>query len=188
MCEFNWDLIIKGAGLFVTILAVIIAYFFTKRNMRNETIERIGRFKNEKTLESGMAFWGLLAYLTPTENRYSIIVWKQKKGDSEKEYFFRQNQAREFMEKLTEINYEKGLGLFLSKKTRDLFYEYKNILFGFLLAEKNNPDEKILVTNIAMVTSMHNMYQEMVNSLRKEMEPGNNTLNRTRKREKFRKH
>ncbi len=171
MCEINWDLTIKALGVLATLLVAVLLYFFTKRNMRNETIERISRFRNEKLMEAGMAFWALLAYITPTENNHSIIVWTQKKGRTEKEYFFQPFLAGEFIRKLNEVNYEKGFGLFLSKSTRDLFYEYRNIVYGILLAEKNNTNEKILLSNDEMVKKMFDLYCKMVVELRKEVGP-----------------
>lgn len=175
-CKFNWDLFIKAAGVIVTVLVAGLVYFFTKRNMRNETIERISRFKNEKLMESGMAFWGLLTYITLTENKYAILVWEKEKNTTEKKYYFRPDQAKEFIDKLNTINYEKGYGLFLSRQTRELFYEYRNIVYGILLAEKNNRNDTILLTNTEMVSGMQKIYDKMVESLRKEIDPDKNTL------------
>ncbi len=166
LCDINWDLGIKAMQVVATIVVAALVYYFARRNMRYETQLRLGRFKYDKWYEAGMAFWGLLAYTTATENKKSIIVWEKKSGN--KTYYLQNAVALEFMDKLNTINYEKGYGLFLNEEIRSLFYEYRNIVFGLLLKERNNPAEKITVENADMIKEMLQMHNKMVLLLRKE--------------------
>ncbi len=176
----NWHMIIKIFQIVVpaatTIVAAILVYKFTKRNMKNETQERLSRFRNNKLYEAGMGFWSLLAYTTESENPHSILYWSKEKNTGQKKYYLHTGNAKEFITRLNEINYEKGHGLFLRSEARELFYEYRNILYGFLLKEKNNNEEKILIQRNEMAEKMQQLHQQMVQRLIKEMRLGSRTL------------
>jgi len=179
-CTVDWGIITKILQIIVpaitTIVAAIIVYKFTKRNMKNETQERLSCFRNDKIYEAGMGFWSLLAYTTASENPHSIIYWSKDKSSGEKKYYLHTGNAKEFIAKLNEINYEKGHGLFLRNEARELFYEYRNILYGFLLKEKDNVEEKILMKKNEMAEKILQLHQQMVLRLTEEMRLGNRTL------------
>jgi hypothetical protein len=179
-CSADWDMILKILQVVVpaitAIVAAILVYKFAKRNMRYETQERLSRFRNDKIYEAGMGFWSLLAYTTESENPHSILYWSKDKSTGGKKYYLHTGNAKEFITKLNEINYEKSHGLFLRNEARELFYEYRNILFGFLLKEKNNSEEKILIQKNEMAEKMQHLHQQMVQRLIEEMKLGNRTL------------
>jgi len=173
-CDINWDLLIKFMQVITTPIVAYLVYLFTKRNMRYETKERQSRFKYDKMYEAGMAFWGLLAYTGPSENKHTIMFWVKEKNSSEKSYYLHKGNAVEYMDKLNSTNYEKGYGLFLQAETRQLFYEYRNILYGFLLAAKNNNEEKVLVENKEMPASLFQLHDVMLQNLRRELKLDHN--------------
>jgi hypothetical protein len=175
-CRFDWDLFAKFFPGIATIVAAILVYKFTKRNMEHETKERLSRFQKEKVYEAGMNFWSLLAYTGESENPHTILFWEKEEKSSEKIYYVHMGNAREFISKLNEINYEKGYGLFLRRAPRELFYEYRNILYGFLLKERNNPDEKIRIQKNEMAEKLFHLHQEMIVRLMTEMKLENPTL------------
>jgi phosphate/sulfate permease len=179
-CIVDWHVIITILKIMVpsltTMVAAIIVYKFTKRNMENETQERMSRFRNDKIYEAGMEFWSLLAYTTESENRHSILYWSKDKNTGQKQYYLHPGNAKEFITKLNEINYEKGHGLFLRNYGRELFYEYRNILYGFLLKEKDNREEKILVQKSEMAEKLLQLHQQMLLRLTEEMKLGSRAL------------
>ncbi len=179
-CNANWEIITKILQVVVpalaTIVAAIVVYKFTKRNMKHETQERLSRYRNEKLYEAGMGFWGLLAYTSEAENPHTILYWEKDTTTGEKKYYLHTGNAKAFITKLNEVNYEKGYGLFLRREPRELFYEYRNILYGFLLKEKDNTAEKILVQKTAMAEKMLQLHQQMVLRLMQEMKLENPIL------------
>jgi len=164
------DSIIKIATLVFAIFTTCIVAVLNRRNMRFESFEKMNRFKMDKQLEAGMAFWGLLSYATEVENENAILIWKREKGSNETQWFFRKKQANEFISKLNEVNYEKGHGFFLSADTRQHFYNYRSKLYGLCLVEKSNSNELIPLKE-GMATELRRLYGEMNNALRKELEP-----------------
>jgi hypothetical protein len=169
-CLKNWQFLVQLLAPVVTILVAFLVYLFAKRNMRNETVERLSRFRKEKLIEAGMAFWGLLTYTSLVENPFCIIRWKKQRESSVTKYFINVENAKNFMVQLNKINFEKGYGLFVSNATRGYFYEYRNILYGFLLANKHLQDDEILVENEEMIQRMKNIHDLMIVNLRREME------------------
>jgi hypothetical protein len=170
ICTIDWKLVIAAAQVLTTILVACLVYYFTKKNMRNETTERVGRFKNEKKLEACMGFWGLQAYTTDVENLHSILYWQLNPATQQKNYYLHQANAKAFITNLNTLHYEKGYGLFLTPATKQLLYEYRSILFGFLLKEKSNSAEKIKIDNPDMVARMVAIHQQLITQLKQEME------------------
>lgn len=168
-CVKNWQFLVQLSGSIVAIVVACLAYLFAKKNMRYETKIRLDRFRKEKVLEAGMAFWGLLSYTTQSENQLSIIRWERDKDSSNTRYFINTNNAHEFITKLNIINYEKGHGLFLGSETRDQFYEYRNILYGFLLATKDSRETEVLATNEEMIQRMKQIHDKAIILLKEEM-------------------
>jgi hypothetical protein len=169
-CVKNWQFLIQILSTVVTIIVACLVYLFAKRNMQHETRERLSRFRKEKLLEAGMAFWSLLTYTSLVENPYCIIRWERGKESGVTKYFFNKENAQNFMTLLNKINFEKGYGLFISNEARGLFYEYRNILYGFLLANKHEPESEILVENEEMIQRMRTIHDSAIANLRREME------------------
>lgn len=166
------DLGIKGGTLLVTISVALLVAFLNRYNMRYETRVKQNRFKMDKQVEAGMAFWALLTYVTETENDHSILLWEREKNGKGKTWFVRIDKANEFMQKLNEVNYEKGHGFFMSSDTREYFYKYRAIVFGICLSEKLNPANKIQIKE-EVAREMVRMYDRMNKALREEIQPEN---------------
>lgn len=176
-CVKNWQFLVQLISSVVTILVAFLVYLFAKRNMRNETVERLSRFRKEKLLEAGMAFWGLLSYTSQVENPFCIIRWERGRGSSVTKYFIIVENAKSFITQLNKVNFEKGYGLFISNETRSLFYEYRNMLYGFLLANKNRQEGEILVENDEMIQRMKKIHDTVIIKIRQEMELAEPSLN-----------
>jgi hypothetical protein len=105
LCNFDWELFAKFFPGIATMVAAILVYKFTKRNMQHETNERLNRYRKEKLYEAGMGFWSLLAYTSEVENPHTILFWEKDKTTGEKNYYLHLANARAFITKLNEINY-----------------------------------------------------------------------------------
>lgn len=139
------------------------------KQVENETPLLIQREKYNRMLNSLQACWGLLAYLTDTENEKAILRFTLN-PDRSKAYFLSSPNAKAFMKALPEFFYDSGLGLYLPKPIRELLFEYRSILFGILLSEKDNPIEQILLNNETMIKRMIEIHKELVGLLREELD------------------
>ena len=123
------------------IFAAYLTYRFAIKKLRKESIENIERAKYEAILKAHQSIYKLLRFTTDTENDDCILVWEQPKGGGEKVYYFRQANICKFFKELTKEIYNKGNGIFLSKKVMQLIFEYRSIVYGLLLTAKDKPDE-----------------------------------------------
>jgi hypothetical protein len=115
-----------------------------------------------------MATWSLLGKMTDTENPESIMVW-QKANDTTIAHYLRVSQAQAFMQELPTVFYKKGYGIFLNQNIKTLLFEYRSILYGILLSEKNNTEPQFLIKNEGAVTRMKKIYEELNKALQDEM-------------------
>jgi hypothetical protein len=115
-----------------------------------------------------MKAWSLLAYITDVENPKVVMLWE--KSGSETIYYVQPRQAQEYVTKLAEMFYNDGYGLLLGRNIKELFYKYRNHLYGVLLKEKSQQgsDERIRIENEMMIKSMKEIYKEVNAELRKE--------------------
>lgn len=129
----------------------------------------IQREKYNRMLNSLQASWGLLAYMTDTENEKNILRFTLN-PDKSKTYILNIANAKVFMKDLPEYFYGFGLGLDLPIPIRVLLFEYRNILFSVLISELDNPVDQIILKNETMVKRMIEIHKELVNLLRKELD------------------
>ncbi|MGD2093708.1 MAG: CRISPR-associated protein Csx28 [Phycisphaerales bacterium] len=168
----NWTLEIVKLVLpaVFSLLAVFLGLFIWHRQKRNEPrYESIG-YLNRKRLDGLMKAWSLLAYITDVENPKAMMLWEKTGGETT--YYLQPRQAREYVTKLAEMFYDDGYGLLLGKNFKELFYTYRNHVYGVLLKAKSQQggDERIRLENEKMVKSMKEIYQELNAELRKECE------------------
>jgi hypothetical protein len=152
----------------VTLIAVYVAYRYAIRQMKKETHIQIEREKYKRTMDALQDCWKLLAFMTTTENEKSILTWQQN-PDQTKTYFLNKANAQGFIDGLASFFYGTGLGLYLPQNIRPLLFEYRGVLYGFLLKESNNPSPKIVVNNPEMITKMTSIYDDLVKKLREEL-------------------
>lgn len=129
----------------------------------------IQREKYNRMLNSLQASWGLLAYMTDTENEKNILRFTLN-PDKSKTYILNIANAKAFMKDLPEYFYGSGLGLDLPIPIRVLLFEYRNILFSVLISELDNPVDQIILKNETMLKRMIEIHKELVNLLRKELD------------------
>ena len=167
------DMIIALITSLFSSATIIFAGYRTYRNaikkLREESIENIKRAHYEAILKAHQSIYKLLRFTTDTENDDCILVWEQPKGGGEKVYYFRQANIRQFFKELTEEIYNKGNGIFLSKKVMPLIFEYRSIVYGLLLIAKSKPDEKIEIKNQKLAKRMIEIHQSLSIQIREDI-------------------
>ncbi len=153
--------------------AVVVAYLtylFAVKKLKKVSRENIERKKYEAILHAHKKIYSLLAYTTDTENAKSILVWEAEKNDrANKTYYFRKRNALEFIDKLRREFYDCGNGLFLSSEVNKLIFEYRGLVYGFLLKEDKNTEECIKMDNPEMAKRMITINQEMITAIRESI-------------------
>jgi len=150
------------------IFAAYLTYRYAIKKLRKESFENIERAKYEAILNAHQSIYKLLRFTTDTENDNCILVWEQPKGGGEKVYYFRQANIRQFFKELTEEIYNKGNGIYLSKKVMPLIFEYRSIVYGLLLIA-SKPDEKIEIKNQKLAKRMIEIHQSLSIQIREDI-------------------
>ena len=143
------------------IIAAYLTYRYAIKKLHKESFESIECAKYEAILKAHQSIYKLLRFITDTENDDCILVWEQPKGGGENIYYFRQANIRKFIKELTEEIYNKGNGIFLSKEVMSLIFEYRSLVYGLLLTEKDNPKDKIIIKNLKLAKRMIEIHQNL---------------------------
>ena len=154
------------SSLIPIVIAACLTYRYAIKKLRKESLENIERAKYEAILKAHQSIYKLLRFITDTENDDCILVWEQPKGGGEKTYYFRQANIRKFIKELTEEIYNKGNGIFLSKKVMPLIFEYRSLVYGLLLTAKENPDETTEIKNEKLAKRMIEIHQSLSTKIR----------------------
>ena len=174
------------SSLIPIVIAAYLTYRYAIKKLRKESFENIERAKYEAILKAHQSIYKLLRFITDTENDDCIMVWEQPKGGGEKTYYFRQANIRKFIKELTEEIYNKGNGIYLSKEVMSLIFKYRTLVHKLLLAEKNNPDEKIMIHNREVVKEMIEINQSLSIQIRKDIDlQQRNLYNHNKKGKKY---
>lgn len=157
------------SSLIPIVIVAYLTYRYAIKKLRKESFENIERAKYEAVLKAHQSIYKLLRFITDTENDDCIMVWEQPKGGGEKTYYFRQANIRKFIKELTEEIYNKGNGIFLSKKVMPLIFEYRSLVYGLLLTAKDKPDETIEIKNEKLAKRMIEIHQSLSIQIRKDI-------------------
>lgn len=121
------------AQAIATVVAVYLAYRFAIKQSKRETQKQIQCDHNERQANALEAAWGLLQYMTLTENANSILVFERDK-DGKDTYYCRLPQAKAFIEEaLPQAFYTQHAGLYWPTELKDAVFSYRNQLFGLYL-------------------------------------------------------
>lgn len=105
----------------------IRAYKAWEKQKKREIDLNLERQRYESKLAASRGIWPLLAYLSMWENDKTIFVKRKQ------QWYFRKDQAREYLLKLPAAFFEQGHGVFIPKDARDGLYEFRSIVYGGLL-------------------------------------------------------
>jgi len=167
----NWsDIIIAIIQLITAIFVAYLMFKYAIKQLHKESFESIERKKYEAILMAHQSIFKLLEFTSDTENPKSIMIWERGKGKkTETKYFFKKANILEFMRELPKEFYEQGNGLFLSKEVSALLFEYRSILYGFLLATKNSSEQRIEIAKPELVERMKKIHQQLSVKLRENI-------------------
>lgn len=153
-----------------TFIAAIVGTYFTAmyavRKLRDELRYGVQKERYARTLDACQGCWKLLAYTTTTENEKSILLFERAKGSQATIWKMSQPNAASFIKELTTFFYSSGAGLFLPKEVRPLLFEYRNILYGVLLSNREKKDDIIIVEKNEMVKKMKDIHTSLISILR----------------------
>ena len=149
------------SSLVPIVIAAYLTYRYAIKKLHKESFESIECAKYEAILKAHQSIYKLLRFITDTENDDCILVWEPPKGGGENVYYFRQANIRKFIKELTEEIYNKGNGIFLSKEVMSLIFEYRSLVYGLLLTEKDNPKDKIIIKNLKLAKRMIEIHQNL---------------------------
>jgi hypothetical protein len=172
--SFQHELLLNSiTGIFAFIgilLAALLAYFFAIRQKKKEIFIGLEKIKYERKLAAIEECWKLLAYLTETENDRAILIWGQVSSDKPKTYSINVENAKAYINGLSACFYGTGLGIYLSKETKELLFEYRGIIYSFLLGVIKRKETLINVDNDKMNKRMLEIHKELVLQMKKETE------------------
>lgn len=170
-CQELWLNSITGLIAFVGIsLAAFLAYRFALKQKEKEIFIGLAKLKYERKLAAIEECWKLLAFTSETENDQTVLIWKQNKVDKIKTYFINLENARQYIKQLAACFYGSGLGIYLSQETKKLLFEYRGILFTFLMSVREREEKTLKVTNDKMHKRMVGIHHELIIQLKKETE------------------
>ena len=149
------------SSLVPIVIAAYLTYRYAIKKLHKESFESIECAKYEAILKAHQSIYKLLRFITDTENDDCILVWEQPKGGGENVYYFRQANIHKFIKELTEEIYNKGNGIFLSKKVMSLIFEYRTRVYRLLLTAKDKPDDKIEIKNQKHAKRMIEIHQNL---------------------------
>jgi hypothetical protein len=113
------------------------------------------------------AVWSMLAYMSEKENSKTVFVVRQ-----DKKWHLRAAQAQEYIERVEEVFFAQGHGLFMTKEIRDDMYSFRTLVYRLLDAEKgaNNgrlPDTpEILVQEKEIIIQKSQLFESLNKQIR----------------------
>jgi hypothetical protein len=162
-------LIANVSGIFI-LLTGYLAYRFALKQLRKETYIQIERAKYTRFIEALENCWKLLSFMTTVENKEAVLFFIREKSTKDDTWFINQDNAKKYIEDLNAFFYKTGLGIYLPKSVKEPLYEYRGILYGFSLVNKNNAESNIKVENEKMRTRMAKIYEELNFALKTELD------------------
>lgn len=147
------------------LLVAWLTYQYAIKKMRHETRVQLQRLKYERKLAALEGCWKLLLHTTDVENGSNILTWQRIAGGATT-WYINKAQADGFIKNLAAYFYGSGLGIYLPPVIKTDLFEYRNILYGFLLKEKQNTATDIVLQNEAMAGQLQALHQRLVQELK----------------------
>lgn len=160
-----WELL---TTIVLPIILIMVANYYTIKQLKKESTELLLREKYSRKLNVLQACYKLMRYTTDTENESSVIVFE--KNGKEVKYFFRMSNIDKFLEEIPNIFYGESVGLYLPSEIKEKLFEYRSIVFGLKLKEKNNNSDKIEFTNDDTRKRLVELHQGIINELREQLD------------------
>lgn len=132
------------AGVFqglATVGAVYLAYRYALRQMQKQARQQVQEDLRKRQADALQAAWALLQSLTTVDNGQNLLRYTQSKPQpgqqTERQYFVHLPSAQAFVfERLPNAFYASAAGLHWPPEVKDLFFEARGIVYGYLRSEK----------------------------------------------------
>ena len=162
--------LISGLG---TLLTVVLGFFFALKKIDRNIEINARQDQRRRQADALEHTWTLLQYLTLTENNDNILTWEEEKTKPpQKSYYLNVSNAEKFIfEILPDVFYQKNAGLYLTREHKELLFQYRNLIYGILLKEKNRGGmpEKIQIEQERTWKTMQDCYHKLNNILREDI-------------------
>lgn len=124
-------------------------------------------YLNQKRLDGLLRVWSLLGYLTEVENPRAVLIWEKQGGQTT--WFLRPQQAREYIEVLSDVFYAEGL--LLDGEIKERLFEYRGLVYGVMLKEDCGQDDRecVELKNDQLVNRLKRLYIELNQELREAL-------------------
>ncbi len=188
-----------------TVVAVYLAYRFALKQMQKQARQEVQEDLRKRQADALQSTWALLFYLTQTDNQSNIIrvtrtrrpagkTVKQEErersaalaeGKTRPElsetvsYQLHVSSAQKFVfVALPATFYTSGMGLHWSSTVKELFFEARSILYGYLLSkgfahapgDGEGEDGLCVVNNPHLAERLKTIYDTLNQQLRKELQ------------------
>ncbi len=153
---------IAGIGL-----TALLAYRYAIKQKRMDIRIGIEKTRYERKLYALENCWKLMTYTSDTENTKTILIW-EKSVENAKIYYVNTDNCKEFIKELNQFFYGSGLGIYLTTEIKEKLFEYRSIIYGILLKEKENKEIKIRINNPELAANMIKLHQQMIKFIKEE--------------------
>ena len=140
-------------------LSIWLTYRYALKQKDREPYAALRVAKHQRLLDALQQCWGLLAYMSETENSRSVVVWER--AGSTTRYYIRFAQLSDFLAQLEQLFYTGGHGLYLSKEIKQLLFEYRSQLYGFALKHGHPQTGREEIQNAELAQRLFALYDEL---------------------------
>ena len=129
-----WTVYVLAGQLAVTVFIAFMANRWAMkywRRQKKEEIEfQLHGLKAQGYLDAAKAVWGLLAYLTEKENGKCLLNYKGTKDKPE--VYFNLERGRDYINKLSEVFFDQGHGIFLTKELKQEIFHIRTHVYSII--------------------------------------------------------
>lgn len=113
--------------------------------------------------------WGLLAFLTEKENGKCLLIYKGTKENPE--VYFDLDRGNEYLEKISEIFFDQGHGIFLTTELNEIIFHVRTNVYKIIDKEKHrgNTSGEVLLENRGIIEFFRGSFEKLRSRLKKNI-------------------
>lgn len=137
------------------------AHKYWRKQKEEELNYQLDALRYKSRLEAAKAAWGLLAFLSEKENEKSFLAYR---GSREKpEVYFNLDRGRDYLNALSEIFYDQGHGIFLTKEINQEIFHVRTNVYAILNKERHRGVDsgEVLLENEGMVIFFRDSFENL---------------------------
>lgn len=133
------DFLQMAVPLLIFIWGFLRAYKAWERQKKKEIGLNLEQKRYESKIDACKNVWALLAYMSEKENHKTIFVDR-----NEGKYFLRKAQGEEYINKLPEVFFEKGSGIFMPREIIDDLYTFRSKIYKLLDTARGESNSEMI--------------------------------------------